>query len=327
MNNEALSEVTIESDCDSKDSKRTCRNVEKCPECKSQNLIHDYDTGETVCADCGLVLYNKMIDKGPEWRAFTKEENASRSRVGMPSKFSVYDKGLSTNIGPVDRDALGRKLPSTTRLLMWRLRKWQIRTRVHSSANRNLLYAMAQLDRIKDKLSITESTKEIAAIIYRKALDKGIVRGRSIAAMATGALYVACRQNRVQRTLNEIAKASSIPKNEVASCYNLLLRELNMSMPVNDPIFCVSRIAEKLRISGRTQGIAINILREAKKKRLSAGKGPMGLAGAALYIAGLKNQEKKTQKDIAIAAGVTEVTIRNRYKKLKKELNLHLPQC
>jgi transcription initiation factor TFIIB len=301
------------------------RLVDKCPECGSSNLIHDYDTGETVCGDCGLVLYEQMMDKGPEWRAFTQEEKASRSRVGVPTSYSVHDKGLSTAISQVDRDAFGRKLPLSTRLQMWRLRKWQIRSRVHSSIDRNLAQAMAELDRLSDKVFIPQPIKEKAAVTYRKALDKGLVRGRSIAAIAAAALYAACRGSGTPRTLREIAEASLVDKKDVARCYRLLLRELDVHMPIADPLTYVSKIAERTGISGKTQGLAIQILRIARKKRAAAGKDPMGLAAAALYIACLQNNEKKTQKDIAEAAGVTEVTVRNRYKTLKKQLNLELP--
>ena len=301
------------------------RLVDKCPECGSSNLVHDYDTGETVCGDCGLVLYEQMMDKGPEWRAFTQEEKASRSRVGVPTSYSVHDKGLSTAISQVDRDAFGRKLPLSTRLQMWRLRKWQIRSRVHSSIDRNLAQAMAELDRLSDKVYIPPPIKEKAAVTYRKALDKGLVRGRSIAAIAAAALYAACRGSGTPRTLREIAEASLVDKKDVARCYRLLLRELEVHMPIADPLTYVSKIAERTGISGKTQGLAIQILREARNKRAAAGKDPMGLAAAALYIACLKNNEKKTQKDIAEAAGVTEVTVRNRYKTLKKQLKLELP--
>jgi transcription initiation factor TFIIB len=301
------------------------RLVDKCPECGSSNLVHDYDTGETVCGDCGLVLYEQMMDKGPEWRAFTQEEKASRSRVGVPTSYSVHDKGLSTAISQVDRDAFGRKLPLSTRLQMWRLRKWQIRSRVHSSIDRNLAQAMAELDRLSDKVYIPPPIKEKAAVTYRKALDKGLVRGRSIAAIAAAALYAACRGSGTPRTLREIAEASLVDKKDVARCYRLLLRELDVHMPIADPLTYVSKIAERTGISGRTQGVAIQILREARNKRAAAGKDPMGLAAAALYIACLQNNEKKTQKDIAEAAGVTEVTVRNRYKTLKKQLKLELP--
>jgi transcription initiation factor TFIIB len=299
--------------------------VDKCQECSSKNLIHDYDTGETVCRDCGLVLYGQMLDKGPEWRAFTQEEKASRSRVGAPTSYSVHDKGLSTAISQVDRDAFGRKLPLATRLQMWRLRKWQIRSRVHSSIDRNLAQAMGELDRLTGKVYIPISIKEKSAVIYRKALDKGLVRGRSINSIAAASLYAACRGSGTPRTLREIAEASMVDRKDVARCYRLLLRELDFHMPIADPLTYVSKIAEKNGISGKTQGAAIGILREAKRKRAASGKDPMGLAAAALYIACLQHGEKKTQKDIAEAAGVTEVTVRNRYKSLKKQLNLEVP--
>jgi len=301
------------------------RLTNKCPECGSSKLIHDSDSGETVCGSCGLVLREQMMDKGPEWRAFTQEEKASRSRVGIPTSYSIHDKGLSTSIGRVDRDAFGRKLPLTTRLQMWRLRKWQIRSRVHSSVDRNLAQAMAELDRLADKMYVPSSVKEKAAVVYRKALDKGLVRGRSIAAIAAASLYAACRSTATPRTLREISEASLVDKKDVARCYRLLLRELDIKMPIADPLTYVSKIAERTGISGPTQGVAIKILHDAKRRRAAAGKDPMGLAAAALYIACLICGERKTQKDIAEAAGVTEVTVRNRYKTLKRQLALVLP--
>ena len=301
------------------------RSVDTCPECTSKNLVHDYDTGETICGACGLVLYEQMLDKGPEWRAFTQQEKASRSRVGMPTSYSVHDKGLSTTISQIDRDAFGRKLPLSKRLQMWRLRKWQIRSRVHSSIDRNLAQAMAELDRLSSKVYIPPPIKEKAAVIYRKALDKGLVRGRSIASIAAASLYAACRKSGTPRTLNEITEASLVDKKDVARCYRLLLQKLDFHMPIADPLTYVSKIAEKTGISGKTQGTAIQILREARRKHAVAGKDPMGMAAAALYIACLRHNEKKTQKDIAEAAGVTEVTVRNRYRALKRQLNLEVP--
>jgi transcription initiation factor TFIIB len=184
---------------------------------------------------------------------------------------------------------------------------------------------MAELDRLADKLYIPGPIKEKAAVVYRKSLEKGLVRGRSIAAIAAAALYAACRTSETPRTLREIAEASLVDKKDVARCYRLLLRELDMQMPIADPMTYLSKIAERTGISGQTQGLAIKILREAKKRRAASGKDPMGLAAAALYIACLQSNEKKTQKDIAEAAGVTEVTVRNRYKSLKRQLGLELP--
>src|SRR4030043_1598430 len=139
---------------------------------------------------------------------------------------------------------------------MWRLRKWQIRSRVHSSSDRNLAQALGELDRLSDKVSIPPPIKEKAAVVYRKALDKGLVRGRSIAAIAAAALYAACRGSGTPRTLREIAEASLVDKKDVARCYSLLLRELDGPMPIADPLTYVSKIAESTGISGKTQGIA-----------------------------------------------------------------------
>ncbi len=298
---------------------------DKCPECGSTNLIHDYDAGETVCGNCGLVVHEQMMDKGPEWRAFTQEEKESRSRVGIPESYSMHDKGLSTEIGRADKDAFGRKLSPSTRMEMWRLRKWQARSRVHSSMDRNLAQAMSELDRLSDKIYIPTPVKERAAVIYRKALEKSLVRGRSIAAIAAAALYIACRNSETPRTLREVSEASIVSKKDIARCYRLLVRELNIQLPIADPLTYISKIAEKANISGPTQGIANRIIREAKKRRVAAGKDPIGLAAAALYIACLENKERKTQRDIADAAGITEVTVRNRYKNLKRQLNIKIP--
>jgi len=299
--------------------------VNKCPECESTNLVHDYDSGETICGNCGLVVQDVMMDEGPEWRAFTQEEKESRSRVGIPTSYSVHDKGLSTSIDRIDRDAFGRKLPLSTRLQMWRLRKWQIRSRVHSSIDRNLAQAMTELDRLSDKVSAPAAVKEKAALIYRKALDEGLVRGRSIAAIAAASLYAACRTTGTPRNLREISEASLVNKKDVARCYRLLLRKLDFHMPIADPLIYLTKIAQRSNISGHIQSDAVKIINEAKNLHASAGKDPMGLAAAALYIACKQAGEKKTQKDIADAAGVTEVTVRNRFKNLKRQLKLELP--
>jgi len=293
-----------------------------CPECGSGNMVHDEDSGEIICGNCGLVVKESLINDGPEWRAFTPGEKESRSRVGVPLSFAVHDKGLTTVIGRIGKDAYGRSIPLNTKLQMLRLRKWQIRSRVHSSSDRNLAQAMAELDRLCDKLHIPANIKERAAVIYRKALDSGLVRGRSISAIAAASLYAACRITQTPRTLREIARQSPIEKKDIARCYRLMLKDLNLQMPKPDAQLRVPKIAAKIGVGERTQQAAVEILRRAEKIRTTAGKDPMGLAAAALYIACIMNNEKRTQKIIADAAGVTEVTIRNRYKGLKDALDL-----
>lgn len=293
-----------------------------CPECGSANIINDEDSGEVICGSCGLVLRESTINDGPEWRAFTPGEKETRSRVGVPLSFAVHDKGLTTVIGRVGKDAYGRNIPLDTKLQMLRLRKWQIRSRVHSSIDRNLAQAMAELDRLSDKLHIPPNIKEKAAVIYRKALDQGLVRGRSISAIAAASLYAACRMTQTPRTLREITHVSTIDKKDIARCYRLMLKELKIQMPIPDAQLRIPKIAAKVGVGEKTQQKAVEILRRAGKLKTTAGKDPMGLAAAALYIACQMTDEKRTQKVIADAAGVTEVTIRNRYKGLKDILDL-----
>jgi transcription initiation factor TFIIB len=295
-----------------------------CPECGSHVIIVDEDSGERICETCGLVMADNMLNEGPEWRAFNQNERESRSRVGMPLSFSVHDKGLSTMIGKVGKDAYGRTIPTKTMYKMLRLKKWHIRSSYQSSVDRNLSHAMTELSRLSDKVHIPKSVKERAAVIYRKALDKGLVRGRSIAAISAASLYAACRITTTPRTLKELARHTTIDKKDLARCYRLLLRELGLQMPIPKAQYRVPKIAAKVDIGERTQQTAVDILRRAEELKTTAGKDPMGLAAAALYIACVMNDEKRTQKLIADAAGVTEVTIRNRYKGLKEALKLEL---
>jgi transcription initiation factor TFIIB len=181
---------------------------------------------------------------------------------------------------------------------------------------------MRELQRLSENLHIPSSVQEMAAVLYRKALNEDLVRGRSIAAIVAAALYAACRLTKIPRTLNEVAEASIRDEIELARCYRLLIRKLDMQMPLDDPLDYVSKIGEKAWISGKTQGMAMKIIREAKRKHLTMGKNPSGLAAAALYIASQSENAMVTQHDLCRAANVTEVTIRNRKRELVEELHL-----
>ncbi|MGD8506859.1 MAG: TFIIB-type zinc ribbon-containing protein [Candidatus Bathyarchaeota archaeon] len=292
-----------------------------CAECGSGNVVRDILAGEHVCGDCGFVIEENTLDRGAEWKAFTHQEQLSRARAGSPIRYSHFDKGLSTIIN-VDRDAFGRPLPPKVRRQMWRLRRWQIRSRVHASQSRNLSQAMNELQRLSEKLHISSSVQEMAAVLYRKALNADLVRGRKIAAIVAGALYVACRFTRIPRTLKEIAEASFYDQKEIARAYRLIVQTLKMKMPIDSPTDYVTKIAEKSGASTDIEGLALEIVRDAIDKRVALGKDPSGLAAAALYIASKLKKEKITQSHVAEAANVTEVTIRNRTKELEKKLNL-----
>lgn len=293
--------------------------------CPPDKIIFDIEKGEYICTETGEVLEERVIDQGPEWRAFTPEEKEKRSRVGGPLNQTIHDRGLSTLIDWKDKDAMGRTLDPKRRLEVLRWRKWQIRARIQSSVDRNLAQAMNELERISNLLNVPKSVKDEAALIYRKAVEKGLVRGRSIESVVAAAIYAACRRSKVARTLDEIALYTKANRKEVARCYRLLLRELSIDVPVSDPKDHVTRIGSLLGLSGATMKTAAEILEKAKNLGLTAGKDPAGLAAAAIYIASLLNDERRTQKEIAQVAGVTEVTVRNRYKELIQELKIQIP--
>ncbi|MEK0376124.1 MAG: transcription initiation factor IIB, partial [Nitrosopumilus sp.] len=150
------------------------------------------------------------------------------------------------------------------------------------------------------------------------ALEKKLVRGRSISTMIAASLYAACRDTETPRTLKDIAEAANVKRKDISRCYRLLYNELDLKMPVVDPIQCIARISSKLKVTEKIKRYAAKILKETQKRQESSGKDPMGLAAAALYFSCAINGVSITQRDLAEAAGVTEVTIRNRYKGLKE---------
>ncbi|RDJ32233.1 MAG: transcription initiation factor IIB [Crenarchaeota archaeon] len=288
-----------------------------CGRCRKNSMVTDNVTGEKFCGSCGYVDSGVIVDSSQEWRSFS-DDTGDRARAGSPTSLTMHDMGLATVINPVNRDATGKPLTSSMRTTIERLRTWDSRSQTHDASDRNLRIAFGELNRLKDKLSLSDSVVEKAAYIYRKAIDKKLVRGRSISGMIGSALYAACRDTAVPRTIKDVAAASNIKKKDIARCYRLLVKELDLKMPVTDSIQCVARIASTINISEKTKRYAIKVLKTAQQNEESAGKDPMGLAAAALYLSCVKNGEDKTQKDVAEAANVTEVTIRNRYKGLKE---------
>jgi len=290
-----------------------------CARCGKNSLLTDDTTGEQFCSKCGYVINDKVDAAGPEWRSFQKDGGSDPARTGAPSSLTIHDMGLSTVINPLNKDASGKPLAASMKSTIERLRTWDSRSQAHQPIDRNLRQALGELNKLKDKVAISANVLEKAAYIYRKALEKKLVRGRSISAMIAASLYAACRDTETPRTLRDIAESANVKRKDIARCYRLLHHELELKMPVVDPIQCIARISSKLDITEKTKRYAINVLKEAQERKESAGKDPMGLAASALYLSCVKNGVSVTQRDIAEAAGVTEVTIRNRYKGLKAE--------
>jgi len=294
--------------------------VQQCPECGSARLMRDYESAEIVCMDCGFVVATKLTDRGPEWRAFDDEQRAKRTRVGAPLTYTIHDKGLSTMIDWHDRDIYGKRLSPGQKAQIYRLRKWQRRIRVSDATERNLAFALSEISKIANTLSLPKNIVETASVIYRKAVKERLIRGRSIQGVTAAAIYVACRQCGLARTLEEIAQASNIHKKEVGRSYRFLVKELDYFIPPLKPSQYVAKFSNQLTIQGKVEEIAHKILGAAKELKLTSGRGPTGIAAAASYIASVLTGERKTQREIAEIAQVTEVTIRNRYKELVERL-------
>ena len=299
------------------ENERTRNNGESlsCPECDG-NVVSDEEHGETVCNDCGLVVSEGSVDRGPEWRAFDAREKDQKSRVGAPTTNTMHDKGLSTNIDWRDKDAYGRSLGARQRQKMQRLRKWNERFRTRDSKERNLKQALGEIDRMASALGLPDNVRETASVIYRRALDEDLLPGRSIEGVSTSCVYAAARMAGVPRSLDEIADVSRVEKSEIARTYRYVVRELSLEVKPADPEQYVPRFASSLELSDEAELRAKQLLKNAKNKGVHSGKSPVGLAAAAVYASALLTNEKTTQAAVSEVADISEVTIRNRYHEL-----------
>jgi len=297
--------------------------VRECPECSSDNLVKSSDRAELVCNDCGLVVEEEQIDPGPEWRAFNHQERQEKSRVGAPTTQTMHDKGLTTTIDWKDKDAYGRSISSKKRSQMHRLRKWQERIRTKDAGERNLQFALSEIDRMASALGVPRSVREVASVIYRRALKEDLIRGRSIEGVATSCLYAACRQEGIPRSLEEIADVSRVDRKEIGRTYRYVSHELSLEMEPVDPKQYVPRFCSELDLTEEVKSKAKEIIQATAEQGLLSGKSPTGYAAAAIYAASLLCNEKKTQREVADVAQVTEVTIRNRYQEQIEAMGIH----
>jgi transcription initiation factor TFIIB len=293
-----------------------------CSECGSDKLIQHSSRGERICEECGLVIEDELVDSGPEWRAFNHQERQEKSRVGTPTTNTMHDKGLTTTIDWKDKDAYGRTIPSKKRSQMHRLRKWQERIRTKDASERNLQFALSEIDRMASALGVPRDVREVTSVIYRRALDEDLIRGRSIEGVATAALYAGCRQESIPRSLEELTEVSRVERIEISRTYRYISNELGLELLPIDPKQYVPRFSSKLDLPQEVETKATEIIEETADPLLS-GRGPSGFAAAAIYAAALFCNKKRTQHEVADVAQVTVVTIRNRYQEQIEMLDVH----
>ena len=289
-------------------------DTEVCPECEGKVIGGDRD--ERVCADCGLVVEEQSIDAGPEWRAFDAAERDTRSRVGAPMSEMLHDKGLSTTIGFDRTDAYGNTLDGRKRRQLKRLRTWNQRSKTEDAHDRNLRHALGEIDRMASALGLPTPVREMASVIYRRALDADLLRGRSIEGMSTAALYAASRLDGVARSIDEIAAVSRVDDLEIKRAYSYIDRELGLQTPPAHPNEYLGRFASDLECDEGTERLARELIETVVEEGVHSGKSPVGIAASALYAAGQLQDDGLTQADISAVANVSEVTIRNRYREV-----------
>lgn len=289
----------------------------------SDLVVTDPDTGELIRKETGEVISDNALSQEKEWRSFDSEEDKNRARVGVPTSLAFHDMGLSTTIGKEITDASGNLIDAETRTRMGRLRKWNSRSQSHSPTERNLQQAFTMLSRLKDRLGLPSHVTEKAAYTYRKAQERGLIRGDTIGSVLAASIYVAARQSGVLRTLDDISESSNVRPKQAARSYRRIISELDIKVPLIDPAKYIVKVANILNFDEKLKRKALELMEKAQRKNILVGKDPISMAASILYIVNLAEGHQnipRTQAEIARAAGVTEVTLRNRSKELRKNM-------
>jgi transcription initiation factor TFIIB len=280
-----------------------------CPECGG-NIISLIETGDIVCNQCGLVINEKNVDFSRSGkRAYTNQERKTREQTGAPISILLPDMGLSTVI---DKNQINN--PDLKRAAKWNTRiTWQ---------KRNLLIASTELKRIASNLNLPNHVKEEGMRLYIEAFKRKLLRGRSINAMVAACLYLATRQKNIPRTLQEILEEASVSAKEIKRCISILTRELNLKTQSTDPVALVPRYISDLELDSEIEALTKKILIKYISNFSISGKDPKGLCAGAIYLASRIKDLELTQQQIVNSIGVTEVTLRSRYKDLKTKLKI-----
>jgi len=291
-----------------------------CRNCNALKFATDDVTGEITCSRCGCVFSENSEDRGMGRRNFSGIADNTRTGPGLSLK--RHDKGLFTIIGAQDKDSVGKLLSAKTAQTFGRLRKWDSRSQKKNSADGSLILALQELDKIQSKLGLSDTVIERASLFYRKASEKGLIRGRTVKSMAAACLYASCKDLEYSRTLTEITEQFAVHRKEVARSYRILFTELDFVVSIADPIKSITKIASKIGINEKTTRKAVQILNAAQDAGIVAGKNPEIIAATAIYAACAITGEAKSQIAISEVAGISTVSIRNRILEFKTKLDL-----
>jgi len=286
--------------------------------CTHLTSICDKNTGEEICKNCGQVLIHNMVDHSSD--GFN--DDFKNTRTGPKLSMTMHDGGLSTVIGKSNFDSNGKSVPYGMKSSLNRMRMWDSRSKASSTSQRNLMVALLEITKLKEKMSLSDAIIERSAYFYRKAAEKKLVRGRTVKGIVGACIYAACRDFGTTRTIIEISKCMQERRNIIARSYRLLFQQLSLEVPVPDPTSGIVRFSNNMELSEKIKRDAIFILDTLKEKQVVAGKKPDAVAATVIYMACIKNNESVSQQKISKISGISNVTIRNRLKEFKKYIQL-----
>ena len=276
-----------------------------CPECNGRL---NASATETVCANCGLVVAEDNLDRGPEWRSF--DDGTNRERTGAPLTRSRHDRGLSTQIG---HGGGNLRLTGRKRRQVSRMRREHARAQISSKAERNKVYVFTEIRRLVSALSLPHSIRDRACVLFESAQGEDLIRGRSLEGFAAAVVYATCRVGSVSRTLDEVLSVARAERGELKAAYDALNRELGLPVGPIDPREYLPRFASELDLPAEIERRARELAAEAKERNLANGRNPSGFAAACLYTAATELEHPLTQAEAADVGGVTPVTLRSAY--------------
>ncbi|KAI6221832.1 General transcription factor TFIIB [Aphelenchoides fujianensis] len=288
----------------------------RCPNHPNAHLIEDHRAGDIVCPDCGLVVGDRLVDVGTEWRSFSNERSGNDpSRVGAPENPLFNGSDLSTSIavgyGGSESDRFNAIPPSAFYFSLANAQRKNV-----NSSDRQMAQAISVIREMSERIHLTRSIQDQAAKIYKDVLDSKALRGRNNEAQAAACLYIACRKEGVPRTFKEICAVSRVSKKEIGRCFRLIVKCLETSLEQITSADFMSRFCGNLSLPVSVQAAATRIAKTAVDLDLVAGRSPISIAAAAIYMASQASKEKRTAREIGEIAGAAEVTVRQTYKLL-----------
>ena len=297
--------------------------AKECPECHSTHLSFDSIRGELFCESCGFVMEEKILDERQEWAAYDHEEERRLSRVGPPIKRGTLNSQLSTVIAPAYVDSRGSPIPPKSVSTFYRLGRLQKQVARSGKGERSVGAVSRSLSRLASQLQLPPSVIDEASYISMRAIKSDLLRGRSIQALVSASLYVACRNLAVPRTINEISTVAGLGRKRLTKTVSVLSRKLGMKPKPVEATDYVARFCSELSLGEDVRVLAGNILAKTGNENSLS---PPGTAASAIYLAALAKGQRIPQKRVAKVAGVSEVTLRSHFKLFEGLISLDVPR-